>query len=538
MSTADRRVLAREATLSTALAAALAAVLLWTTPPGIDWAAHAYQTTFLIRHGFELWNNFWYAGRYSFVTYSLIYYPLAALLGIKVLALASVATAALGFTLVVFRQWGPVSKLSSRTFAVLWVGIIGAAAFPFALAISFALLSIWALQEGRRGRFAVGAVLTLAASPLAFVLLAVVGAGALLSRRSLRDVGAPVAAVVAAGAFELLLYRLFGDGGRFPFHVQQFLAGLLFCGVGLAITWGVPAARPLRGFFWIYLVVLVGAYVVPSGLGSNIDRIRYIALPIALIAAGLRRWRPLWLVVPAVVLAAVWNTTPIAATFARATSDPESVRSYWQPAIGFLHAHLSPSYRVEVVDTAEHWPAAYLPDAGIPIVRGWYRQSDFPQNELLYDQKLAVAPYEAWLRRMAVRYVVLTDAPTDYSSRAEAALVRSGRTHLVPVFESRHMTIYELPEATPIVTGPTQSSVLWLWPSRLVLEVGGPGTYLVRVRWSPYWRASTGCVSQTKRGLVALAVPHGGLVELAFDLSIGRGLQTLTGSTPQRRCAD
>ena len=61
------------------------------------------------------------------------------------------------------------------------------------------------------------------------------------------------------------------------------------------------------------------------------------------------------------------------------------------PRSRYLHAHLSPSYRVEAVDTAEHWPAAYLPDAGIPIVRGWYRQSDFPQNELLYDSKLAAA---------------------------------------------------------------------------------------------------------------------------------------------------
>src|SRR4051794_29108954 len=136
--------------LSTAIAASLAAFLLWATPPGIDWAAHAYQRTFLLQHGFQMWNNFWYAGRYSFVTYSLIYYPLAALFGIKVLALASIASAALAFNLVVFRQWGPVSKMSSRSFAVLWVGIIGAAAFPFALAVSFALLSIWALQQ-RRG---------------------------------------------------------------------------------------------------------------------------------------------------------------------------------------------------------------------------------------------------------------------------------------------------------------------------------------------------------------------------------------------------
>src|SRR3954466_13628225 len=115
---ADRRLLAREALLSGALAGSLAALLLWTTPPGIDWAAHAYQRTFLIEHGFAIWNNFWYAGRYSFVTYSLIYYPLAALLGIRVLALASIGTAAAAFTFVVLREWGWRARLSSRTFAV------------------------------------------------------------------------------------------------------------------------------------------------------------------------------------------------------------------------------------------------------------------------------------------------------------------------------------------------------------------------------------------------------------------------------------
>src|SRR5205809_6750549 len=105
MSLAERRLLAREATLSTAIAASLAALLLWATPPGIDWAAHAYQRTFLLQHGFQIWNNFWYAGRYSFVTYSFIYYPLAALLGIKVLALASITSAAAAFSIVAFREW-------------------------------------------------------------------------------------------------------------------------------------------------------------------------------------------------------------------------------------------------------------------------------------------------------------------------------------------------------------------------------------------------------------------------------------------------
>src|SRR5581483_586980 len=127
MTVAERRLLAREALISTGLAATLAALLLWMAPPGIDWAAHAYQRTFLLQHGFAIWNNFWYAGRYSFITYSLLYYPLAALLGIRVLALASITTAACAFSIVVFRQWGPKSRFSSRSFAVLWVGIVGAA---------------------------------------------------------------------------------------------------------------------------------------------------------------------------------------------------------------------------------------------------------------------------------------------------------------------------------------------------------------------------------------------------------------------------
>jgi hypothetical protein len=77
------------------MAAMFAAVLAWAGPPGTDLAAHIYQRTVFLDHGFTFWNNFWYAGRYSFVTYSLLYYPLAAALGIRLLAVATVATATL-----------------------------------------------------------------------------------------------------------------------------------------------------------------------------------------------------------------------------------------------------------------------------------------------------------------------------------------------------------------------------------------------------------------------------------------------------------
>ncbi len=535
MHRSDGRVLAREATLTTVAAGSVAAFLLWVGPPGVDLAAHAYQRTLLLDHGFVLWNNFWYAGRYSFVTYSFLYYPLAALLGIKALAVATISAAALAFTLLVWREWGPVGRLSSRTFAVVWAGIALSAAFPFALGAALALLAMTAVQRGHRKTFVALVALTLLASPLAFLLVAVVLAGLGVSSRL--GHARMVAAVLAAGMLiELALYRIFPEGGRFPFGSWELVPAVGFCAVGLLVTRDVPRARPLRGIFWIYLVVCVVAYAVPSALGSNVERLRYAALPIALIVFALRNWRPWWLTVTVVVLATIWNVTPLASSFASASSDPAHTTAYWAPTISYLKAHLSPSFRVEAVDTADHWPAEYLPANGIPIVRGWYRQADFPQNELLYDAKLAPGTYRAWLRSLGVRYVAISDAPPDYSSRVEAILIRSGRSGLVPVFRSQHVIVYELPHARPVVTGPGLASVQWLWPSRAVLVVGKPGSYRVALRWSPYWRSRQACISKEPDGMVRLTVLHAGLVDLTFSPNVSRGLETLAGVTPKRRC--
>src|SRR5215207_649393 len=163
----------REAVLAAGAAASLAAMLFWLGPPGNDLAAHVYQRTVFVHDGFQLWNNFWYGGRYSFVTYSVLYYPLAGVLGIKPLAIASIATAALAFAVVVGRQWGPLARWSSRTFGVVWAGLVISAAFPFALGFAFGLLALWALQAGKRWQFGLLAVLTLLASPLAFLLFSI-----------------------------------------------------------------------------------------------------------------------------------------------------------------------------------------------------------------------------------------------------------------------------------------------------------------------------------------------------------------------------
>jgi hypothetical protein len=533
MSAVFDRPLVREASVSAAVAAALAGVLLWLGPPGVDLAAHSYQRTFLLQHGFAVWNNFWYAGRYSFVTYSFIYYPLAALLGIKLLGVVSMAVAACGFALVVGREWGQKARFSSRTFMVLWPGVALTAAFPFILGFALGLIALVALQRGRRRIFGLLVFLTLLASPLALLLLVLVLAGAGLESRPRR---ATVVVIGSAIAFELVLRRMFPGQGHFPFSLADLVPGAIFGLLGIAVTARVPAARRLFGIFAAFLVAIVVAFIVPSDLGSNVERLKFAAVPLALLAAALAPKR----IVPVVALVAFacfWNITALARTARAATSDPGHHAAYWQPAIKYLRSHLSPSFRVEAVDTTEHWPAAYLPDAGIPIVRGWYRQNDFPQNEVLYNRNLAARSYQQWLRGLGVRFVVITDGPPDYSARGEAVLVRSGRSGLVQVFRSEHVSVYELKYASPIVTGKGDANIFWMWPTRMVFSVSQPGRYRVKVRWTPYWQTSQGCVWRGTDGTLRLQAQHSGLVDLHVNVNVSRGLATLTGLASRRVCA-
>jgi hypothetical protein len=524
--------LAREALLSAAAAALVASLLVWLGPPGTDLAAHAYQRTLFLQHGFTLWNNFWYAGRYSFVTYSLLYYPLAAWLGIKLLAVATIALASLAFAVVLGREWGPTARWSSRSFAVVWAGIVLSAAFPFALGMAIALLALWALQSHARWRAVALAALTLAASPLAFLLLVVVLSGIALARRdALRRNWVPVAGVALAGLAELVLWRLFPGGGRFPFSFAEASAGVAFCVVGLVFTWRVESARVLRFVFAVYLAAYVASYLIPSAIGENVGRLRFAAIPLAVLVFSLRRWRPLVPGIVVVLLAVSWNVTPLAASYYRDGSDVTSQARTWPAAIAFLHRHLGASYRVEAVDTATHWPAVYLADAGIPIARGWFRQDDFPQNEVLYDT-LGAKTYLGWLHRLGVKYVVLSDATPDYSARGEARLLRSGRSGLTPVKHTASLTIFAVPHARPIITGPAHPRLASLTGSHIRAIVHRRGTYRIAVRYSPYWRASHGCLSKGGDGMLRLATRRAETVKLVFEIDATRALRQLAGDSP------
>jgi len=507
----------------------------WVGPPGTDFAAHVYQRTLFLRHGFTLWDNFWYAGHYSFVDYSLLYYPLAMAVGIRVLAVATVSVAALAFASIAGREWGHRARWSTRSFAVVWAGFLISAAFPFALGFTLALLAIWALQAGHRWLFAALTLLTLAASPVALVLLVIVVLGVALARRDTpRDVVVPAFAVVAAVAIELVLLRLFPGTGLYPFSASEAAVAVGFCVVSFTCTWRVESARVLRYVLAAYAVAIVAVYLVPSGLGDNVARLRYIAVPLALLIVGLRRWRPLPPMLAVLGLALAWNVTPLAAGLVNYESDVTAQATVWRAPLAYLGSHLQPGYRVEAVDTIEHWPAFYLAESGIPIVRGWFRQDDFPLNSLLY-RKLRPAPYRRWLRELGVAYVVLTRTAPDYSSRQEAALVRSGRAGLRRVWTSQEISIYAVPWPRPIVTGPDRPELLTLRESRFVVRVGSGGTYRVAVRWSPYWHTSTGCLTRARDGMIRLHTRAAARVRITFDVDTTNLLDAFAGATP--RCS-
>jgi hypothetical protein len=383
------------------------------------------------------------------------------------------------------------------------------------------------LQRGRRGFFIACTVLTLAASPVAFLLLVVVLVGVALARRT--DRGRflqPALAIGAIGALEFLLRRMFPGRGSFPFSVEEFLAATTFCLIGLGLTWGIPRARVLRWTFVAYLVACAAAFAVSSPVGENIARMRFAAAPIAILALSLRNWRPWPICAVALALAASWNLTPLAASFAHGVEDPAAKASYWTPTIDYLQQHLPPAYRVEAVDTVGHWPANFLAHAKIPLARGWFRQEDFPQNQVLYG-KLGPAAYLDWLRKVSVRYVVLTSAPSDYSSRAEAQLLRSGRSGLKVVHRTATATVFEVPSPRPLVAAPAH--VLELGYSSIRLRVPAPGIYRLNVTYAPYWHTPSGCLSPTPDGMSELMVTRPGVVSLRFGVTAGRALKAIVG---------
>jgi len=515
-------------------------------PLGVDAAAHLFQTAVYGQRGFELWSNYWYAGRYQFVAYSLVYYPLASLVGVVAAAIASAAVICGLSALVMRREWGDAARWPAAALVpVTTLMLMSSGAFPFAAGLAAACVAIERAGAGRRGTAAVAAAASVAFSPLAGLLLATLLAAALFGRPgvrrrlvSQRRLAAGIAAALATGA---VLQRAFPSGGRYPFAAADVLVVLGFCLLGLWLCRGAARARPLAALFAAYLAINLAAFAAPGPLGSNTTRLFTTAGgPLILLAAIIGRPHRRLLVVPLVMAVFAVQLGPALRNASWTSADPAAVPAFWAPVERFLAEHSDGQHRVEVVATAGHWESFYLADRRVPLTRGWFRQDDFPQNDVLYAQLLSAGAYRRWLHRLGVEYVLLPSARLDYSSQAEARLLRSGTSGLRLAARLPGWTVYRLRRPTPLVTrrGGGRATVTTLGASQIIFWAAAPGIYDVRVRYSPYWAVPHGaCVRPGPAGMTQVEVAAPGLVRLAIDLSLSAiADQTVGVGSPVAAC--
>ncbi|HEV7162868.1 MAG TPA: hypothetical protein VGN25_06410 [Solirubrobacteraceae bacterium] len=487
-----------------------------------DMAAQVYRVG-LFRHlGLAVWDEHWYAG-HDLPGYSLLFGPLGALLGIRVVGVLAVLASTALFERLVRPVYGDGARWGAALFAVAAVGDVWAGRVTFALGVALALGSVLALQRRRTAWAVVLGVACAAASPVAGALLGLTGLIWTLARRSPRPL---VALAVPAAVLVLALAWLFPEGGYEPYPILSFAATV---GVVALCLLALPAReRTLRIGGAVYLLACLACLVIHSPVGSNVERYGVLlAGPLLACAAlGVREeGRPRSVgafVVASVALCTgmvwvVWG--PVRETLAVAGSDATSA-SYYEPVERFLASRPGP-VRVEVPLTRSHWEAALLAPS-VSLARGWEKQLDSRYDGVLLAKGLNADSYERWLHEQAVAYVALPDVALDPSSAREGRLIRGGLPYLREVFTSAHWRIYEVLSPTPLVSGAGRLTALG--HDSFVLRVPARGSYVVRVRYTRYWTVTggAGCVSEAPGGWTRVSASGPATVSVAARFSFAR----------------
>lgn len=488
-----------------ALAVVLAAVYVVTAPHTSDLAAQTAREELFRRSGFVAFWLGWYSGIPS-AEYSLVTPPLLGVFGAVWLgALSIVATAAVVVPLL-------RDAVRPRAGAIVFVAAafldVTAGRTTFAVGSVVALGAVLALER-RMTAIGVGlAALTVATSPVAGFLL-LVAAVALMVADPPRRRGAfgLVVGVVAALGVVAVLSRG-GSGGYEPFTRTSLLMA-----VGTtAVVAVAPVSRRIRIAALVTIAMLLVVYLVHSPVGANATRIAVLVAAPTVVAAS-RLPRRL-LTVAAAILAALLPLAQLHNDL-RASAAEDTSRAFVAPLLAQLSADpVVRDHRVELVDTATHWPSTYLLPK-IVLARGWERQTDEARNPMFYGRApLTARTYREFLNRNAVGVVaVATGVPLDYGVTREAALLNTGLPYLHEVWSDPHWRLYTVVHPRPIVATP--SRVLRLTDTGLTVRVPTVGRYLLRMQWSPYLSVTGGQVVKTPSGLVELTLTSAGTHQIA-----------------------
>ncbi|WP_330304249.1 MULTISPECIES: hypothetical protein [unclassified Streptomyces] len=457
---------------------------------GGDLAAQEAWAGFASRNGGSAYNLFWYGGMHT-ANYSLISPYLMAALGVRTVTVVS-GLAATWLAAVLIGRTGirrPVGPALLAALA-LWCDVASGRT-TFALGVALGLAACVPLVRERRVLLAVAyATLATMASPVAGLFLAVVGAAYLAVRDGVRACALMVPPGVVVGATTLL----------FPFTGEQLMpCARIWPPVLLGLTVAVLAPRGWRVARWsgaVYAAGTVLTYLIPSPVGTNVERFAELFAPAVLLAVllgapRLRRVRRSALIV-ALVFSLAWVGKKTVDDLEVSTVVPAWAADT-HGVVGALEALGAGRGRVEVVPARNHREAAVLAPH-VNLARGWNRQMDMERGWLFYDGTFSEASYRAWLDRWAVGYVVLPSGRPDGYAEAEARLVKTRPAWLEPVWNDAHWRVFRVHAAVPLVSAP--ASVVRTTSAEIDVRMPAPGSVTVRVAYSPWLRAEGGCLEK------------------------------------------
>ena len=525
--------------LATALAAVLGLAYVIVAPPSTDLAAAAYRSDLFSRVGFTLWDNSWYGGHHL-PAYSVLAPALGAWLGPQLLAALSAVAASALFALLIDGHFPARATRIAALWFALGVSVeLLSNRIPFDLGLALGLGALLAARVPReryvlRGLAVVLAVLCALASPVAGAFLALAFLAWALAGRPRAW---PIVLTLTALAPIALLALAFPEGGSQPFVASAFYPALgavlviaaLILRAGRDHSDGPLEERPrvlLIGTL-LYAAALLGAFLIPTAVGGNADRLgALLAGPLAACVLMPRRPHLLLLLAP---LLLYWQVKAPITDNASAASDPAVHASYYTPLLEELRM-LGVGYserpaRIEIVPTRNHWEARWVAPHAM-LARGWERQLDQGRNALFYDESrtpLTPTRYRAWLFEEAVSYVALSGGPLDYSGKAEAKLLRGGGlSYLREIWRSTHWQLFAVLGATPLAQAPavlTSAST-----DSFTLSEPRPESTTVRIRFTPYWAVldGNGCVREAPGGWTEVQARAAGSLHIGIDFSLVR----------------
>ncbi|WP_433893386.1 hypothetical protein [Streptomyces sp. CA-111067] len=474
-----------------ATAAVLPLYALWVVclaTGGGDLAAQDAWAEFVGHHPGSAYNLSWYGGLHT-AGYSLVSPYLMAWFGVRTVSVLS-GLAGSWLAAALFVRSGMHRPLWPALFAslALWCNVASGRT-TFALGVALGLGAVLVVTgPNRRPLLAVTlSALATAGSPVAGLFLGVAGAGLMLARH-VRDgvaLALPPFLVVAATVV------FFPSSGQQPMSFGRIWPPVMCCA---AVVLCAPLAwRTLRFGAVVYAVGVVLTFLVPSPIGTNVERLAELVGPAVLVACLLApgRYRLQRLALVAALAVSVNWLAQKTVDDLNVSTDVPSWAAHSQGVVTELRVLGADKARVEVVPVRDHREATLLAPY-VNMARGWNRQIDMKRGRLFYDGTFSAASYRAWLDSRAVGFVVLSSGKPDDHAGEEAALVNHPPSWLTPVWRDANWRIYRVHDPQPLVSG--DGTVISSDSASLVVRVSGPGAVIVRIAYSPWLHATGACL--------------------------------------------